>query len=107
MFDWLASTLGVKSSQLLAGFLGALGSLHFLPKASRIFLCSMVINGAICAAYVTPAIAVYLDVGERLENGIAFTVGLFGMTLTGAVITAIRESKLAESISSWTKRPGA
>ena len=108
MIEQLAAALGVKQAGLIAGFVGAVVSLRFVTEArtwpARI---TMALCGTLCAAYLTPALAEYLDASERVENGLAFALGLFGMTLAGAIVSAIRELKVAEQIATWFKRPGA
>ena len=110
MLEQLAAALGVKSTNLAAGFLGALVSLRFLNEAktwpARVI---MALCGTICAVFAAPALIDYFLSGAsaRVESGLTFAVGLFGMTATGSFIAAIRELKIAEHISTWFKKPGA
>jgi fructose-specific phosphotransferase system IIC component len=108
MLDQIATVLGVKKAGLIAGFIGALISLRFIAEAttwpSRIF---MALAGTMAAAYLTPGIAEYLGAGERVESALAFCLGLFGMTASGAIMHSLRELKIAEAVATWFKKPGA
>lgn len=106
MIEEIAVALGVKKAGLLAGFFGALVSTYFVAR-SWVECVIMAISGTLCASYITPLIAEYFKASERQENGLAFAVGLFGMTLAGAVVQALREMKFAEQLATWLKRPGA
>lgn len=108
MLEQIATALGVKKAGLIAGFAGAVISLRFIQEANtwpaRIF---MALAGTMAAAYLTPGLAEYLGASERVESALAFGFGLFGMTIAGAVVQALREHKLGEALATWFKRPGA
>ena len=42
----------------------------------------------------------------RVENGLSFAIGLFGMSMVAAILAALKEGKLGEAVASWFKRPG-
>tara|TARA_R110000868_G_scaffold19561_1_gene84203 strand:- start:957 stop:1283 length:327 start_codon:yes stop_codon:yes gene_type:complete len=108
MLEQIAAAVGIKKIVLIAGLAGAVISLRFVSEVntwwSRI---TLVICGTAFASYATPALAEWLVASERVESGLAFAIGLFGMSLAGALLAAIKEAKLAEAISSWFKRPGS
>jgi hypothetical protein len=106
LIEQIAVALGVKSNGLLAGFFGALVSTYFAAKSWTERLI-MAFSGTLCAAYITPVIGEYFKASERQENGLAFAVGLFGMTLAGAIVQTVRETKFGEQLATWLKRPGA
>ena len=109
MLEHIAAALGAKKTVLIAGFLGAVLSLKFVTEESGTWHARvlMAIAGTLCAAYATPALADLLQASEKVENGLAFALGLFGMTFAAAVLRALREMKIAEAIATWFKRPGA
>lgn len=108
MLEQLAAVLGVKKAGLVAGFIGALVSLRFVREADTWpARCFMALAGTMAAAYLTPGLAEYLGASERVESALAFGFGLFGMTVAGAIVSALREQKLGEAIATWFRRPGA
>jgi uncharacterized membrane protein len=108
MIDQLAAALGTKKLIMVAGLVGAVISLKFVSEIdswwSRI---TLVICGTAVASYATPALGEFLSVSERVESGMAFAIGLFGMSFAGAVLTAFKEAKLGEAIATWFKKPGS
>lgn len=90
MEAWL-SAIGIKVAALIGGFFGSLVSLKFLDGLSLRQRASTVLAGTLVSAYVTPVLVSYLELSTKLEGGIAFLCGLFGMSFTGAVIKAMPE----------------
>jgi hypothetical protein len=88
--EWLTA-LGLKFASLVGGFFGALVSLKFIEGLSVKQRPTTVLAGTIVSAYITPVIVSYLELSLKLEGGIAFLCGLFGMSFTGAVIKAMPE----------------
>jgi hypothetical protein len=86
--EWLTA-LGLKYATLAGGFFGALVSLKFIEGLSIPQRATTVLAGTLVSAYITPVIVSYLELSVRLEGGIAFLCGLFGMSFTGAVIKAM------------------
>ena len=87
----IAESLGVKYATLIGGFLGALVSLKFIEGMSVWSRASTVLAGALVAAYLTPVVVEWMELSAKMEGGIAFLVGLFGMSMAGAVIKAAPE----------------
>lgn len=90
MEAWLSS-IGIKFAALVGGFFGALVSLKFIDGLSQKQRATTVLAGTLVSAYVTPILVSYLELSPKLEGGIAFLCGLFGMSFTGAVIKALPE----------------
>jgi hypothetical protein len=88
MEAWLSS-IGVKLAALVGGFFGALVSLKFIDGLGKKQRATTVLAGTLVSAYVTPIVVSYLELTPKLEGGIAFLCGLFGMSLTGAIIKAM------------------
>ena len=89
MIDALLSTLGLKKGALLGGVLGALISLKFIDGLNAYQRGTTVIAGAFAAAYSSPIVLETMDLKPTLEGGVAFLIGLFGMSLAGAIIKAM------------------
>ena len=108
MLEWLAGVIGAKKAVIVAGFFGALVSLSFVREAST--WCgkvTLVACGFAGACYGAPALAEWMDVGTRVENGLAFAMGLLFMSLAGAIVGAIKDAKLGEAITTWFRKPGS
>jgi len=61
--------------------------------------------GFFCAYYLGPVAAAYFHVeGTRVEHGLAFAIGLFGVSLVSAGSQLIKDLKLAELVSAWFGR---
>jgi hypothetical protein len=87
---WLTAA-GLKFATVIGGFFGALVSLKFIEGLGVWQRGSTVLAGTLVSAYVTPVILSYLELTPKIEGGIAFLCGLFGMSFTGAVIKAMPE----------------
>lgn len=85
------SALGLKLASLLGGFFGALVSLKFIDTLNLWQRATTVLAGTLVSAYVSPALVAYLELSVKMEGGIAFLCGLFGMSFTGSVVKAIPE----------------
>jgi hypothetical protein len=90
MEAWL-SAVGIKLAALIGGFFGALVSLKFIDGLGTKQRATTVLAGTLVSAYVTPILVSYLELSPKLEGGIAFLCGLFGMSFTGAIIKAAPE----------------
>jgi hypothetical protein len=108
MINETASAFGInKLSILIAGFFGGVISLRFFEKLSTLEKCGIAIIGAVAANYLTPAVLAWFNLAaESYENGIAFVIGLFGMSVTAAVITTLRNTNWGNLITNWRGRSG-
>jgi len=109
MIDDLAAALGIKSKGVvLWGLIGALLSMYFAQPGmhwlTRAVYCA---GGAACAYAGAPALAEYFTLSEAATGAVGFVLGVFGMSLLAALQTVLRESKFAEQLATWLKRPGA
>ena len=89
--DQLLAALGLKHGAVIGGFIGAVISLRFIEGLNAWQRATTVISGTVISAYVSPLAIEYLMLSAKLENGLAFLCGLFGMSLTGAIMKAIPE----------------
>lgn len=91
MLDAVVTALGLKHGALAGGFFGALVSLKFIDGLNAWQRGTTVLAGTVVSAYVSPLIASWLELTPKIEGGVAFLCGLFGMSFTGAVIKAMPE----------------
>lgn len=94
------------AAKLWPGLAGALVALRWLPVDStrwdRFFAA---IGGFVAAANLGPAISDIVGISsQRVEAGIVFAVGLFGMALAGEVIRALKEVQLGTIVGDWLRR---
>ena len=90
-----------------AGVAGSLVALRFAPGASWGERALNVLAGSITAAYVSPALAEWLRItSPGLQSGLAFLLGLFGLSLAAAGLQAIRETPLGQVLTGWISRKG-
>lgn len=96
MTDWM-NDLGFKASTGVAGLVGGILSLSYMPELTFKKLMVALVGGIGCAAYLTPIVAELIKLESRsTENGLAFGLGFLGMKLLGGAF------KLADD---WSKRP--
>jgi len=89
----------------VGGALGAIVGLKFAPGATWPERVANVVAGGLCAGYGAPAASEWLHVtSAHMQSGLAFAVGLFGLSLAAAVWQGLRELKLAEIITGWISR---
>lgn len=98
---------GLARNSFAAGALGSLVGLKFAPGASLGERITNVVAGGLCAGYAAPAVAEWLHItSSHVQSGLAFGVGLFGLSLAAAVWQGIRDLKLGEVITGWISRKG-
>jgi hypothetical protein len=96
---------GLVRNPFAAGALGALVGLKFTPGATWPERVANVVAGGLCAGYGAPALSDWLHVtSPHLASGLAFGVGLFGLSLAAAVWQGIRDVKVGEVITGWISR---
>lgn len=78
------TSIGINPAHLFAGLAGAFVRAVIQGKKLTWSLVSTVIVGALCATYLTPVVVLYL--GIAATNGLAFGIGLIGMSLAEGVV---------------------
>lgn len=76
----LLEALGLKLGVVVGGFIGSVVSLRFAQGLSLTGKLSMVFGGLAAAAYLTPLVSLVIDLKAPIESGIAFLIGLYGMS---------------------------
>jgi hypothetical protein len=84
----LLDALGLSRGATVGGFLGALVSLKFIEGLTILARATTVVSGMLAAAYVTPLVLTTGGLSDKIEGAIAFLIGVFGMSLAGALIKA-------------------
>lgn len=85
----ILESVGLKWVSLVAGFAGAVISLKFIDGLSTWQRATTVFCGTVASAYCTPLTIHLLDLSNTTEAPVAFLGGLFGMSIAGALISAI------------------
>lgn len=104
-FGWWETVLTL-AAKLWPGILGSLVALRWLPaESTRLDRAISGIGGFGAASTVGPMIAEIAGVNSvRIEAGIVFVVGLFGMAVVGEIMRAMKEIGLGSIISAWIRR---
>lgn len=90
-----------------AGVLGSVVSLRWVPGITMVGRMFHVGSGTACAGFVAPALAEWLQVASvAVQSGLAFAVGLFGLSLAAAATEAIKAVGWADVIKGWVSRKG-
>ena len=105
--DGLVSALINLVGPTIPGFIGAVISLRFFTEAGIKAKVAVVGGGWACATFLTgPAVDSFSLAGTKWENGLAFFIGVFGMSFIAALMQGVKELKVAEIIADWLKRRG-
>lgn len=99
--EWLeaiAAALGLKVKTVVAGAVGSFVSLRFFDGLSTTEKWSTFFGGWALAAYASEPLTAFLELGVKVEVGLALLVGLFGMSIVAAAIKVIRETKWSEIV---------
>lgn len=91
MIDALLTWFGLQKASMIGGFFGAMVSLKFIEGLNIWQRGTTVFAGTFASAYVTPIVVEWLAISAKMEGGAAFLIGLFGMSMAGAVMKAIPE----------------
>jgi uncharacterized membrane protein len=98
--------IGAKISAIVAGFVGGVVSLAMIRDLTPKIAVTTVIGGTACAAYLTPLIVEYLDLGgSNVENALAFLTGVCGMNGVAGVFKISERFRANPSIEALKKGP--
>lgn len=94
------------SNPFFAGLVGAaITAWKFLPGAGWPERIANACAGSAAAGYLAAPICEYFKVtSTNAISGTAFLLGLLGMSLLAAVLSAVRETKWAEIVTGWLTR---
>lgn len=88
----LLAALGLKLANVLAGALTSFASLRFFDGLQVWEKWTTFVGGWAIAAWGAAPVTEYFELKPRLEIGMALVLGLFGMSLTAAVVKLIKET---------------
>lgn len=98
------------ASTVILGALGATASLTVIAGLTWPQKAAMVFYGTVMAALFTDPVVALVNMPPGISYGVAFLVGMFSMTIVGALVTMIRKADLwalvSDIISSWLRRGG-
>lgn len=96
----------ISSSSAIASVLGSLvTALRFTPGVSLPERISNAIAGSAGAVYATPALVEWLSIkSQAYENGLAFALGLFAMSLMAALTQAIKDTQWSQVLTEWLRK---
>ncbi len=95
------------SSPFFAGAVGALVSLRFTEGVGWWRRVTTLVCGALIAGYFAQPLGDWLKLSKASDVlGLAFALGLLGLSVISAAMRAIGELKLAEIVSGWISRRG-
>lgn len=104
--DTLAQILGVKKATFIAGLIGGVLSLKFIEGLSTWpQKVSTALGGAFAATYLAPFVVDHLAIKSG-EYGVAFVIGLFGMSFFAALTKTIQGTDWSELLKGWFRRGG-
>lgn len=90
-----------------AGALGSVVGLRFVPGLTWMTRAFNAASGTACAGFVGPALSDWLRIeGASVQAGLAFGVGMFGLSIAVAAVEAIRAVGWADVIRGWISRRG-
>jgi hypothetical protein len=92
------------ASPFFVGAAGALVSLKYVPALGWWKHASNWVCGTLVAGYCAPPLAGWLKLDG--DGGVAFMLGLLGLSILNAIVRAISELKLADIIAGWIGRRG-
>jgi fructose-specific phosphotransferase system IIC component len=95
------------SSPFFVGGMGALVSLRFVEGVGWWRRVTTLVCGALIAGYFAQPLGDWLKLTKSSDVlGVAFALGLLGLSIISAALRAIAELKLAEIITGWIGRRG-
>lgn len=92
MIDNILTALGLSKGSAMGGFFGAAVSLRFIPGGGW-QRCTTALAGWVCAANIAPLAIELAHINMTLRNeiGVAFLIGLLGMSVTSQIFAALPE----------------
>lgn len=107
MTDFDPSKLWSYIEVWVAGAIGAAASIRFSDDIDTFGKrLASISSGAAAAHYVTPMVMEHLGINAAGAGGVAFLLGLFGMSIAASIIRAIKSADLLEFVRGWIGRKG-
>ena len=102
----IVTALGIKLVTALAGAVGAFISLTFFDGLKPLEKWTTFLGGWGMAVFLAGPLTVYFELRPIMEQGLSLAIGLFGMSITAAVIKVVRDTKWSEIIRSRLGKGG-
>ena len=101
------AVVGIKLGNLCASAAGAFVSLRFFEGLNIYERWSTFLGGLLLGVYAAEPLVEFLTLKPIMEKGISLAVALFGMSLSAAVIKALRDTDWSAIIRFKTGAPPA
>ena len=101
MIDALLQGLGLKKISLIFGLIGAVIALKWIEAVGAWGRACAVFIGCTTAQVGTPLALKFFEFHNEYEGGISFIIGLFSMSIIGAVMKAINQADLWALVKEW------
>ena len=99
------AVLFAKIASTFPGLIGGVLSLRFFKDQSGSARLVTVIGGWACAAFTTDPVMAYFSLADTVwKNGVAFFIGLFGMSIVAAIMGTVKDVQWADIITGWVKK---
>lgn len=92
--------IGINPTHLAAGLAGSIVRAMLTKARSKWEMFSVSIVGMLCATYLTPIIVKWIALDADTTNGVAFGIGLIGMSLAEGCV------RMAQNWSANPRLPG-
>jgi len=117
MPDILTTTVAAAKADAMTGYsvatavwgiLGSAVSMRFVTQMGLAKGATAIVSGGLTAMAATPIVGfIFGIVNEDVLYGVAFFMGLFGLSLTASVFDAIKNTKWTEILESWLRKKGS
>ena len=101
MIDALLQGLGLKKTPLILGLIGSVIALKWIEAVGVWGRTCAVFIGCAAAQVGTPLALKFFEFHNEYEGGISFIIGLFSMSIIGAVMKAINQADLWALVKEW------
>lgn len=101
MIDAILQGLGLKKAPLILGLIGSIIALKWIEAVGVWGRTCAVFIGCASAQVGTPLALHFFEFQPTYEGSVAFVIGLFSMSIIGAVMKAINNADLWALVKEW------
>ena len=89
------AVLGLKVSSLVAAFCGSVVNVAVSEKLSKQKAFTALVVGLLCGTYLPKLAMARYQLGETLENSVAFMCGMCGVAVVARILGAVKSKGAA------------